>query len=732
MAPKTIEIPQLKKYGASKKLINILKNQGIKTLFPPQILSCRAGLLSTQESFVIASPTASGKTLIAEMAMLKTIFEDNGKIIYLLPLRALANEKYDDFTKKYQPLGIKIAVSTGDYDSADFWLERYQIIISTNEKMDSLIRHRSPWINEVTIVVADEIHLLGDPHRGPTLEIILSSLRTINPKLRILALSATIKNASEIANWLNAKIVESKWRPVVLKEGVFFEDQIFFNDNSIKKVKSETKIDSINLAINTIKEGGQALIFINTRRSTESLALQASKFINKILNQKEKEILEKASSEVLEAIPEPTRICRRLAEVLRKGVAFHHAGIHSKQRKIVEDLFRNNKLKLVISTTTLAMGLNLPSRRVIIRNWTRYESGKGIIPIPVFEVKQMSGRAGRPKYDKFGESVLISKSKKDREFIFKNYIMAEPEKIKSQLENESVLRTHILALICGNFTNNKKEIIDFVGKTFFAKQRNPNDILKIIERILIFLETEEMIEIKAKNFIPTTFGKRVSELYIDPLSAVIIREFLKEAEKRIDNKKLPTPFSYIHAICHTPDMMILYLKRKEIYELEKKISKIKDDLLFPVPDPWKDSEYFERCMAEIKTASVIMDWIEEVPEDKIVEKFGIGPGDIRNINELCDWLLYAVDSLGKILKLKKPSGLIPPLRKRIRYGVKEELLELVSLSGIGRIRARNLFEAKYRSLEDLKKASIEDLSKIHTIGKGIATNIKQQLLTKTL
>ena len=202
----------------------VIIRSGIGELYPPQEEAIQSGALEGK-NLVLASPTASGKTLIAELCSLKHVLEKNGKVVYLSPLRALANEKFDEF-KKYTSIRkadgkyVKVGLSTGDFDSGDSWLGRYDVLVTTNEKADSLLRHRVKWIDEVSLVIADEIHLLNDSERGPTLEIVLARLMQINPGVQVLALSATIHNVDEIASWIKAAYVVTEWRPVSLKEGV--------------------------------------------------------------------------------------------------------------------------------------------------------------------------------------------------------------------------------------------------------------------------------------------------------------------------------------------------------------------------------------------------------------------------------------------------------------------------------------------------------------------------------
>jgi helicase len=709
-------IKDLGDYGGSPHLIEALSSTGIKELYPPQILALKEGLLEKRDSFVVAAPTASGKTLIAEMAALKVFFETGGKVIYLVPLRALAREKYEDFSNKYREINMRVMQSTGDYDSAEPWLHGGDLIIATNEKMDSLIRHRASWLRDINLVVADEIHLLGDPHRGPTLEIVLTRLRSVNPDLRLLALSATIPNACEISDWLGARLVQSEWRPVPLKEGVYFNGAAIFNDGTTRWIPEESNLDVVDLTIETMREGGQALIFVNTRKSAEAVARKSGKYISTLLSPYEKESLEKLSTQILGASPEPTQMCKKLAECVKNGTAFHHAGINYSQRKLIEDAFRANRIKLISATTTLAMGLNLPSRRVILRDWWRYKSGLGIQPIPTIEIKQMAGRAGRPGFDNYGEAILIARNSRDERYLFENYIKGEPEKIDSQLADESALRTHILASIGGAFTRSKTELMDFLENTFFAYQKGSAYLSPITNKIIEFLEEEGMIVLKKDNLFATSFGRRISELYIDPLTGVIIRDALREPKEK-------ETFALLHMIACTPDMMVLTLRRKDRNEMLDIFYAHADSLLIPDEEKYPTDE----ILSQLKTASALMQWILETPEDKIVERFGIGPGDLRTLIELSDWLLYSASEIDRLFNTRETVKIISQLRVRIEYGVKEELLDLVSLRGIGRVRARNLYKSGFRGLKDIKGATVEEISKVPALGSALAEDIKRQV-----
>ncbi len=208
------------------KLYEVIEREGINELRPSQVKAIKAGLLK-EKNLLVCTPTASGKTLIAEMAALKGILENKGKAVYIVPLKALAAEKFKDFKRKYGSM-IKIALSVGDTDSADSYLIDYDLIITTSEKLDSLIRHHAPWLSLVRTVIIDEIHLLNDSSRGPTLEILITILKKLLKNMQLIGLSATIGNPSELAAWLKSELVTDNWRPVKLYKGVYFDGEIEF------------------------------------------------------------------------------------------------------------------------------------------------------------------------------------------------------------------------------------------------------------------------------------------------------------------------------------------------------------------------------------------------------------------------------------------------------------------------------------------------------------------------
>jgi helicase len=645
--------------------------------------------------------------------------ESTGKAVYLVPLKALADEKFREF-KKYERIGIRVAQSTGDLDASDQWLQNCDLIISTTEKVDSLIRHRASWITSLSTIVADEIHLINDGERGPTLEVVLARLMQMNPSAQILALSATISNADEIAKWLRAELVTSEWRPVKLREGVYEAGVIYFGDGETKKIRASIGVPSIDLALNVIKEGGQVLIFTDTRKKSVNLATRIAKFTAPLVSNPERRALKQVSSSVLKT-GEVTKVTERLSELVAKDVAFHHAGLRYQERRIIETGFRENKIKIVCATPTLAAGVNLPARMVIVDNYRRYETGIGYYPIPVLEYKQMAGRAGRPKYDRIGEAILISRGGDERETLLDTYVNGELEKIYSKLGKESALRSHILSSIAMGLANSADGIMNFLARTFYGFQYDPKDIEGVIDTVLEFLTTENMVnEGRGGKLSATPFGNRVSELYIDPKSAVIIRD-------SIQNRRNKTTVGVIHLTCHTPDMEPIFLRRRDYKDMETFGDEYRDEFLIDVPDPQSNPIEYENFLSEVKTTRLLLSWMEEAPEETIIENFDVGSGDIFRYVESADWLLYSTYEIAKLLNVRDILPLVMNLRKRVVEGVKEELLELVNLKGIGRVRGRMLFNAGFKTMVDLRLSKPSQLISIPTIGREVAKSIYEQV-----
>lgn len=675
---------------------------GITELYPPQAECVQAGMLEGK-NLLVSIPTASGKTLIAEMAMHAHVAK-KGRCLYIVPLKALASEKFEEFGNK----GVRIGIATGDYDRRDDALGRNDIIVATSEKVDSLLRNRARWIAGITLLVIDEIHLIGSGNRGPTLEMVIAKMRSRNPSMQVIGLSATIGNPQLLAGWVGAELVTSTWRPVDLRQGVFWNDRIHFRegDRPVKQVSKN--YEDLNLCLDTIAEGGQCLVFVSSRRNAEAFARRAAGAI------KSEDPELRACADQLSAHAE-TEMAKSLALCVAHGSAFHHAGLSREERKIVEGGFRRGLIKCISSTPTLAAGLNLPARRVVIRDYLRFTAGEGMQPIPASEYHQMAGRAGRPHLDPYGEAVLIAKDAGQVEELFDWYIEAPAEEVHSTIAEPTALYTHVLSLIASGFAGTRRELAAFMDRTFYVHEHRQGRLMhRAVDAALKFLAESEMVIEIGEHLGATEFGSLVSRLYIDPRSAAQIVSTLRTTTEYSDT-------GLLQLICSTPDMPRLYVRNTDRPQLDRMVEEHDEVLWLAMPS---DEDEIEDYFRGIKTAMLLKDWTDELPEARICERYAVGPGDIYGMVESVNWLLHATAELSGMFA----PAFHPEVREFeicMKNGIRRELLPLVKLRGIGRVRARRLFNNNITSPDAVLAAGIEAVTRI--IGRGIAEQVFAQL-----
>jgi helicase len=694
----------------------LLSHLGYSSLYPPQEMALKRGILEGK-SVLMTTPTASGKTLIAMMAIHK-VLEKNRKAVYLTPLRALASEKYDDM-KVLENLDfgrkIKVMAATGDYDSPGKELATADVIVLTNEKMDTLFRHNAEWLDDIGLFVSDEVHLIGDRERGATLEMMLTKIRKHYPRSQIVTLSATVANSSEIADWLACELVESNWRPTKLVEGVYEHGMIRMRGGNTFKINSSGISSAVDIAIDSVDGGGQALIFAETRKRAASLAAKAAEGVYKGLDKAARELAVKTSSEI-QARGDDSEITKALAKLVSKGVAFHHAGLAPSSREIVESSFKKGVIKLLTATPTLAAGVNLPARRVVISSILRYDSEYGRnLPISVLEYKQLCGRAGRPQYDTYGEAIIVSESGVYAEDLYDHYVLGSPEPLRSQLSSDNSIRFHLLSNIATVPGMKKPEIHDLFARTLFARQYMTATVEFKVESALEYLEQEELIKSRNDRYIATDFGRRTSLLYINPVTAVKFRDALRGVEHTVAATK--HALGFLHVIANSPDFYPkLSLRKTDYDQLSVMIQRRGNELLYPITEYDCSRSFWALCQ-----------WIEETTDKVLSDKIGVEPGDMHRMVEMANWLAYSLYEVAKLLRREDLMPELYNLRTRIRYGVKEELLPLVALEGIGRVKARALYNAGFTDVAKIAKASQAKLASVPKIGPAVAEKLKHQL-----
>jgi helicase len=672
--------------GVPEAYVADLRERGIEALYPPQAEAVERGVLDG-ESLVASVPTASGKTLIAELAMLASV-RRGGTALYIVPLRALASEKHAEFTR-LEEYGLSVGVTTGNYESTEGWLGSRDVVVATSEKVDSLLRNDAAWLDELTCVVADEVHLVDDQSRGPTLEVTLAKLRArCDPQ--VVALSATVGNADEVADWLDAGLVDSTWRPIDLRRGVHYGNALHAEDGTKRELPVETgENQTAALVRDTLEEGGSVLVFVNSRRNAEAAADRLAEVTAEYADD-----LGELAGDV--AAVSDAETSADLADAVRRGAAFHHAGLAREHRSLVEAAFREREVRVVCATPTLAAGVNTPSRRVVVRDWRRYDGQQGgMVPLSTLEVHQMFGRAGRPGMDPYGEAVLLADTHDELEELFDRYVYADPEPVRSKLAAEPALRTHVLATVASGFATSRKGVLDFLSGTLYATQTDDDRRLaEVTDTVVEYLEANNFLERDGDDLAATATGSLVSRLYLDPMSAAEIIDGLAVAEE-------PTALGCYHLVCRTPDMYELYLRSGDEERYTELAYEREAELVGPAPSEFEAG--WEDWLSALKTAKLLEDWAEEVAEDRIAERYGVGPGDIRAKVETAEWLLGAAERLAGELDVDCAPA-VRRARARVAEGVREELLELTRVGQVGRKRARRLYEAGIESPADLRDA----------------------------
>ncbi len=485
------------------------------------------------------------------------------------------------------------------------------------------------------------------------------------------------------------------------------------------KIAEKTSDPVINLALDTVEMKKQALVFVNAKRSAEKVAEDICK--KSSLKNSE---LDKLSESVLKVLSRPTKQCERLALCVKRGIAFHHSGLHHKQKELVEDAFRSGVVKIICCTPTLAAGVDLPAFRTIIRDVRRF-TAHGMTHIPVLEFLQMAGRAGRPKFDSYGESIVICQTETDKEYIVEHYLKGVPEDIYSKLAVEPVLRMYLLSLITTRIISSEESILDFFSRTFWAHQyKDLNRMARIINKTLSLLVDWGFLQEVQEGYRATALGKRVAELYVDPLTAFNLLNRLERAT----HVKLKS-VSFLHAVSSTLEMRpLLRVKQKEQEEVEQKYALLEPYLLEHEPSMFEPE--YEDWLDGLKTALMLEDWIDEKDEEWIMEHYDCRPGETRVKIDNADWLLYACHELARLMQYQDLLKEIMKVRLRLKYGVKEELLPLIRLENIGRVRARKLHRAGIKDLGDIRKAPFEKL--VDVLGVAVAKSVKEQVGEKTV
>ena len=801
---------------------------GIERLHPPQAKAMPAALAG--DHLLLAIPTASGKSLVAYLAMLRRLLVDEPgtRAVYIVPLKALASEKVDELSPIKTALGLRIGLASGDRDGETRRIKDADILVCTSEKLDSMLRQDAGVLDDVSTVTVDELHLMDDPGRGPTLEMNLARVRHLHPETQLIGLSATVGNAPQIAEWLGATLITSTWRPVRLEYGTLVglhvePRAVLSPDGDDEPPRPPRTLDGIQsdplrgVLLDVRAQGGQLLTFVASRRAAQSVARKLADKLRARLADEEPDRLARLATlaDTLRRGEEASDLGDLLASAATGGVAFHHAGLTARQRSLIERAFRDRLLLGLAATPTLAAGVNLPARRVVVRDLKRFADGVSDW-LPTMEVQQMLGRAGRPRHDDLGEAWIVCKHDDEAELASERYLLGDPEPVCSRLALEPPMRMHLLAAIATGGLEHRESIRHFFAETFLGHTQPAERLDDTIDRMLQWLIVEEFIERagpdsdyrvqlvdemrapatevgldiedqlglaasdtpsdptetpptptgqeeawddelpawarSARDMVgvelepagvaqppslgfrraseldhrgdwtppvveaaemryrASSFGCLVAHLCLDPLTASQLRTGLRRAVRRAvraENDHPVTDFGLLHLLATTIDFTPLHPRGEELGDLHRKAA-------VEHPAQLVEVRFEDELLSTVKTAWVLESWADEASLRTLEAERHVVPGDLRVRVQLAEWLLLAsqriVEQDEVFIKdwpetLTTLAARLDILRRRIQHGCRADLLPLISLRGVGRVRGRQLAAAGVRTLADL-----EDLS----------------------
>ena len=660
------------------------------TLNPAQQSVMDHGLLESGFSCVLQMPTGSGKTWLSKSAIRKSL--DQGfRGIYLTPLRALAEELASRWKADFSD--VPVGIFTGDYGrtGSDYPIpyKDAQVMIMTPERLDACTRHWRThwnWIPEVDWVVVDELHLLGDPGRGARLEGALSRFRRLNPFCRVLGLSATLGNREELADWLQGVEFQSSWRPVPLSWRV----------SRYKKADEKPDLAAREVAT-TRDQGGQSIIFVQSRRRSESLARHLS------------------------------------SQGLVAG--YHHAGLAHRDRRIVETSFRQGNTQVLVATSTLEMGLNLPARQVVLYDLQAFD-GSGFSPLRTSTVWQRAGRAGRPGLDASGEAVLLAPTW-DRDV--DRYARGQFEHIDSGLHEPAALAEQILVEIQSGMARSRTQVSRVFAQSLASHQSKTLPL----ERTL-----QEMLDAGMLKEVPARENHSSGELRLaaTPLGRIAVRHHLApqtilQLTRFLERHQSFTFLDLVVACACTCDIEpVLSVDFEDLDSLADNLAGETSFVLQSSPQSQKEvlPVTGKRLLSALKTASVLSRWTSMGDLDAVAEDESCYPFEIQRLQESMDRLLLATAGIQRLIdepssesepdeaeKLKRPKSVnlrrIELWRQMILTGLEEEPASLALIDGIGPRWAQKLCISGIKNLDSLGKAKSDELGSLPGLSVKRAT-----------
>ncbi|CAK7310139.1 DNA polymerase theta [Vulpes lagopus] len=762
----------LANWGLPVAVLEKYHTYGVKRMFEWQAECLLLGQVLEGKNLVYSAPTSAGKTLVAELLMLKRVLEMRKKALFILPFVSVAKEKKYYLQSLFQEIGINVdgymgsTSPTGHFSSLD-------IAVCTIERANGLINRliEENKMDLLGMVVVDELHMLGDSHRGYLLELLLTKICYITHKsascqadlasplsnaVQIVGMSATLPNLEIVASWLNAELYHTNFRPVPLLESVKIGNSIY--DSSMKLVREfqpnlQVKGDEdhvVSLCYETICDNHSVLIFCPSKKWCEKLAdIIACEFYNLhhqatgLVRSSELPPVVLEQKGLLEVMDQLKRSPSGLDSVLQKtipwGVAFHHAGLTFEERDIIEGAFRQGQIRVLAATSTLSSGVNLPARRVIIR--TPIFGGQ---LLDILTYKQMVGRAGRKGVDTVGESILVCKNAEKSKGIA--LLQGSLKPVRSCLQRQkgeevtaSMIRA-ILEIIVGGVASTSQDMQTYASCTFLAasmkerklgSQKNQDSVqLGAIEACVMWLLENEFIQItetgdgtEGKVYHPTHLGSATLSSSLSPTDTLDIFADLQRAMKGfvLENDLhivyLVTPMFEDWATIDWYRFFCLWEKLPTSMKRVAELVGVEEGFLARCVKGKvvARTERQHRQMAIHKrffTSLVLLDLISEVPLKEINQKYGCSRGQIQSLQQSAAVYAGMITVFSNRLGWHNMELLLSQFQKRLTFGIQRELCDLVRVSLLNAQRARFLYASGFLTVADLARANIAEVEAV--------------------
>jgi replicative superfamily II helicase len=658
-----MEIAHLTSFGIPEMIVDSWRERLGETLLPVQERAVREYRVLEGASLLITAPTSSGKTFCGEMAAAATIFRRR-KVVLLVPLKSLAEEKYRDFAAKYSPLGIRVIISTRDHRDQEQDLERgaFDLAVIVYEKFNLLMIKNIDLLGMIDLILVDEIQMIGDQSRGGDLEMALLKVLVSGYSPQMLAFSAALAAPEMLADWLGCRLLVDNYRPVELRQGVLCGGRYRYLTFKTGE-EGEEQFDDVETVDNEellpahagyfVERGEQVLVFLRTKRACERLAWNLAERFCWSPATVAKERLESESR---------TAPTERLIGTLQSAIAFHHAGLTHAQRQILEDAFREGDIKVLVSTTTLALGVNLPAQTVIIDcfKYARGPRSGRLLPVPLSwsEYEGMSGRAGRLGRGEFGRSILIAGSALEEKTLWSSYIEGKPQELQSQLLARQPLADAMLSLIASRTRVEIDSAVDLVRRSFFTRSASPIPSL-MFDTALEQLMHDKLIFRHGNMVESSPLGREICLKGVTVAAGKAIAAALREYQG-------DDMLSWLIAVLMLSDaeeqrigerhQQIDY--RQQLRDYVQAENDLSDSLLRVTADQY---QLTETEWDSLRSAFLLLDWVSSKATVEIEANHHVDVGTILKISEQVSWLLEAAASIAGVIG--SPSRLVECLRK---------------------------------------------------------------------